>query len=412
MTTTVRPSKTAAMEAMQAAQHVYVVKVRALPDPALQFPSERRYSALTVAGLAAGHALLGGVALLLGLLALSWDPSDPEGPEGYAWCGHLGAGLWLGAAALQAAACGVLAWRRWYEDRYIAWFFRSSLLAALVAGAGLVLTAAALVHLHEGVLALPEPYEPAAPGPAAADEGSGGGSSWLDLVDLADSNSSTISSGGVFSDLVRDQDHDLVAADSTRHEDLAARQVAPEDGLHALPEVSEWSVLRWVPVPLPPRASAQVRALVAVNVMVACFLELLWSLLGARLAWRGMQATDVDIAQPQGQGLTPAAPAQPRSTPDLERGAADGKVDVDTDQSANLSDGELKVSRDESGNLRKKKKQTKSVEDGASLQRRRRAPELPILALEQRTMNLEERVARLLGAEQTVGVGLQDMPQS
>ena len=53
---------------------MYVVKVRTLPDPALLFPSERRYSALTVAGLAAGHALLGGVALLLGALALSWDP--------------------------------------------------------------------------------------------------------------------------------------------------------------------------------------------------------------------------------------------------------------------------------------------------------------------------------------------------
>lgn len=53
---------------------------------------------------------------------------------------------------------------------------------------------------------------------AVADEGSGGDSSWLDL---GDSNSSTISSGGVFSDLVRDQEHDLVAADSTRHEDLA-----------------------------------------------------------------------------------------------------------------------------------------------------------------------------------------------
>lgn len=45
---------------------MYVVKVRSLPDPGLLFPSERRYSALTVAGLAAGHALLGAVALLLG----------------------------------------------------------------------------------------------------------------------------------------------------------------------------------------------------------------------------------------------------------------------------------------------------------------------------------------------------------
>lgn len=65
---------------MQASQHVYVVKVRALPDPGLLFPSERRYSSLTVAGLAAGHALLGCVALLLGALALSWDPPQGKPP--------------------------------------------------------------------------------------------------------------------------------------------------------------------------------------------------------------------------------------------------------------------------------------------------------------------------------------------
>lgn len=70
------------------------------------------------------------------------------------WIGHLGAGLWLGLAALQAAVCGLLAWRRWYEDRYIAWFFRSSLIAALVAAAGLVLTSAALAHLHENILSV------------------------------------------------------------------------------------------------------------------------------------------------------------------------------------------------------------------------------------------------------------------
>ena len=60
--------------------------------------------------------------------------------------------------------------RRWYEDRYIAWFFRSSLLAALVAAAGLVLTAAALAHLHENVLSV-QPHLthwPAAPTPAPA----------------------------------------------------------------------------------------------------------------------------------------------------------------------------------------------------------------------------------------------------
>lgn len=178
----------------------------------------------------------------------------------------------------------------------------------------------------------------------------------------------------------------------------------------------EWSVLRWVPVPLPPRASAQIRSLLAANVLVACFLELLWALLGARLAWRGMQAADVDPAHAQAAppaehavaaAAGPHAAHAARATlAALERGAADGKVDVDADNSVVSDDGDLKkVSKVTDGtrvtsSLRRKKRlqQQQLAKSAASLQRRRRAPELPELhlSLEQRTMNLEERVARLL----------------
>lgn len=197
----------------------------------------------------------------------------------------------------------------------------------------------------------------------------------------------------------------------------------------------EWSVLRWVP--LSPRASAQIRSLVAVNVLVACFLELLWSLLGARVAWRGIKAADLGQAA-SGPAPCPATTAASsvvaveKEAPvaagvALERGAGDGKVDVDADSERGSGHSgvfgatcELKQEKASRSSRRAERRaeeasRRKQQKDAASLQRRRRAPELPPsmsnspppcpsplaeLSLEQRTMNLEERVARFLDRSQ------------
>jgi hypothetical protein len=82
-----------------------VVKVRTEPDPARLYPSERRYSALTVGGLGAVHLLLAATSLLLGGLGMALQPDS-------CWTGRYGGGLWLGLAAAAAGAAGILAWRR------------------------------------------------------------------------------------------------------------------------------------------------------------------------------------------------------------------------------------------------------------------------------------------------------------
>jgi len=86
-------------------EEIYVVKVRTEPDPARLYPSERRYSALTVGGLGAVHLLLAATSLLLGGLGMALQSDS-------CWTGRYGGGLWLGLAAAAAGAAGILAWRR------------------------------------------------------------------------------------------------------------------------------------------------------------------------------------------------------------------------------------------------------------------------------------------------------------
>ncbi|XP_046416661.1 uncharacterized protein LOC124177840 [Neodiprion fabricii] len=94
---------------------VYVIKVKTRPPLSSLYPSERRYSASTVGGLALVHLGLGLLGMLLGVLARSI-----QGPI-------------LGLASLVPFSSGLLAWRRWYIDRNISIFFYGSLFSALLA---------------------------------------------------------------------------------------------------------------------------------------------------------------------------------------------------------------------------------------------------------------------------------------
>lgn len=96
-------------------ENVYVIKVKTKPALSSLYPSERRYSASTVAGLSLVHFGLGALSLLLGSLALSL-----QGPI-------------LSVACLVPFVTGLLAWRRWYIDRNIAIFFYGSLFSLMAA---------------------------------------------------------------------------------------------------------------------------------------------------------------------------------------------------------------------------------------------------------------------------------------
>ncbi|KAG7188475.1 hypothetical protein KM043_008114 [Ampulex compressa] len=96
-------------------ENVYVIKVKTKPALSSLYPSERRYSASTVGGLSFVHFGLGALSLLLGTLALSL-----QGPI-------------LSVACLVPFVTGLLAWRRWYIDRNITIFFYGSLFSLIAA---------------------------------------------------------------------------------------------------------------------------------------------------------------------------------------------------------------------------------------------------------------------------------------
>ncbi|XP_067004120.2 uncharacterized protein [Anabrus simplex] len=127
-------------------EEVYTVKVRAQPDAARLYPSERRYSASTVGGLGAVHLALAATCILLAGLDMA-QPADFMAPTD--WTGRYGGGAWLGMAAALAGLTGILAWRRWYIDNNIRWFFICSCIAGITAVLCLVVTAAALAVTQE-----------------------------------------------------------------------------------------------------------------------------------------------------------------------------------------------------------------------------------------------------------------------
>ncbi|XP_063230172.1 uncharacterized protein LOC134535145 [Bacillus rossius redtenbacheri] len=176
-------------------EEVYVVKVRSKPCASRLYPSERRYSASTVGGLGAVHLLLALTCLLLGALHLLALPGPAPG---------YGAVLGLGAASALAGLAGLLAWRRWYVDNNIRWFFISSCVAGLSALLSVALTAATLAVLVES-------------------------------RELGTAANSTVTQAPV------------------------------------------------------PGDRSEARSVVAINIMVASTLELVWAVLSARIAWKGMR---------------------------------------------------------------------------------------------------------------------------
>jgi len=96
-------------------ENVYVIKVKTKPPLSSLYPSERRYSASTVGGLSLVHFGLGALSLLLGILAVSL-----QGPI-------------LSVACMVPSVTGLLAWRRWYIDRNISIFFYGSLFSLVAA---------------------------------------------------------------------------------------------------------------------------------------------------------------------------------------------------------------------------------------------------------------------------------------
>lgn len=107
-------------------EEVYIIRIKTKPLLSSLYPSERRYSASTVGGLAMVHFGLGVLALLLGSLA-----GLIQGPILALFC-------------LIPFISGLLAWKKWYIDRNIGLFFYGSLISLIVA---LFCLAATIFHM-------------------------------------------------------------------------------------------------------------------------------------------------------------------------------------------------------------------------------------------------------------------------
>lgn len=157
-------------------ENIYTIKVRSNPDPRSLYPSERRYSASTVLGLAVFHLALAITVLLLASLSLTStnlkrveDDSDitsnsdnielkvnrnatedernsdmaflDEEAESIAFeelrynqfvsLTLIPSIMALGAIA--AGLTGLLAWKKWYIDYNIRWFFFMSAISVITA---------------------------------------------------------------------------------------------------------------------------------------------------------------------------------------------------------------------------------------------------------------------------------------
>ncbi|CAK1549058.1 unnamed protein product [Leptosia nina] len=132
-------------------EDVYTIKVKTKPDVRNLYPSERRYSASTVSGLAWVHIALAATTFLLSCLTLITpdtsnfngfedlgNSTDTSGKSDYVL---VLAPCLITIFALASGVTALLASIRWYIDRNITWFFITSILTTLVSLSSFVIVA-------------------------------------------------------------------------------------------------------------------------------------------------------------------------------------------------------------------------------------------------------------------------------
>lgn len=134
-------------------ENIYKVKIKSNPDPRGLYPSERRYSASIVLGLSVFHLIFCSLALIFALLIfLHVTPEEMieeddtakdtfyenrrndvlETVHSITRFYLILTTLLLTVGCLFAGLTGLLAWKRWYIDNNIKWFFITSLLASIL----------------------------------------------------------------------------------------------------------------------------------------------------------------------------------------------------------------------------------------------------------------------------------------
>ncbi|XP_043470305.1 uncharacterized protein LOC122503710 [Leptopilina heterotoma] len=246
-------------------EEVYIIRIKTKPLISSLYPSERKYSATTVGGLAMIHLGLGILALLLGSLA-----GLIQGPI-------------LALVCLVPFISGLLAWKKWYIDRNIGLFFYGSLISLIVA---LLCVAATIFHM------------------AIILEGNET-SSWSmeSVFNFNSSNSSNSSTSSTPMNLNNNSREDFKLSNDDEDDfNLPFRKIDTLDDLVAESSMIEEKKIIEHDVILNKSGTTpemmkvwenddgllHSKLLLATNVLVASLLEVVWSLVSARIGLRGM----------------------------------------------------------------------------------------------------------------------------
>ncbi|XP_012230951.1 uncharacterized protein [Linepithema humile] len=278
-------------------ENVYVIKVKTKPPLSSLYPSERRYSASTIGGLSLVHFGLGALSLLLGTFALSL-----QGPI-------------LSVACLVPFVTGLLAWRRWYIDRNITIFFYGSLFSLVVAVLCFVVTildVAAVSGSTEGSLwslekILDAPRYSLHPAVDLKNDthvdditplknNSLNDTENQDFLKINESNKSSHTESNVsdfhdetkidaYDDLKAEasftfEERTMISRESFQSKDTTNITQGPTKDLTKEETKTFWRS-RY-------ENSPHTKMLLTLNVLVASLLEIFWSLLSAKIAFRGM----------------------------------------------------------------------------------------------------------------------------
>ncbi|XP_072937509.1 uncharacterized protein [Epargyreus clarus] len=228
-------------------EDVYTIKVKTKPDTRNVYPSERRYSASTVSGLAWVHIALAATSFLLACLALinpnvsetdnvfdnetqTTDNATRNSTNGdnSAFILVL-APTMLTVFALAAGVASILASVRWYIDHNITWLFVMSILSTIFSLVSFIMIAAWFITTTEDDIT--EFYKDKVP--------------FKDYLAVKHSDI-----------LDRNESHMLIARNP--------------------PVVQEDSHLF-------------TKRVLSINILIAAFLELLWSILSVKISYKGMR---------------------------------------------------------------------------------------------------------------------------
>ncbi|XP_043664048.1 uncharacterized protein LOC122627178 [Vespula pensylvanica] len=312
-------------------ENVYVIKVKTKPALSSLYPSERRYSASTVGGLALVHFGLGALSLLLGTLALSVQ------------------GAILSIACLVPFVAGLLAWRRWYIDRNITIFFSAnlfSLLAAILCLVVTILDIAAVAETNNGSLWSMEKILRGSSDTFVIDNNNNNNNNSNNVTALVEETTMKIEKFVNESDKGLSYD-DLKGESSILYErsmSISGNALEKESENKSKEELVSLDRDKVLSLWQKDRIgeSSQTETLLTVNVLVASLLEVFWSLLSAKIALRGMMNrfpdidhgnnfTDTDSKRVASTGHRRKHPPPPR--PDIldhDRGSSESALNINS----------------------------------------------------------------------------------